>query len=498
MPPQTTTETEPFADLVIIIVLDGLRPDMISRGTTPNIVKWKEAACWFRNSSSIFPTMTRVAAASISSGAYPSKHGIINNVFFHPPLSPHTALNTSQFIEIRKAEQFFDNKLVTASSFGEKLAERNLTMSIAHCGSAGSAYMLNNKAKINGHQTFSIHGAANTVTPEAVTNVVDKCGSIPEFDTPRYNICRYITDVFLSTTLSPHPPDVACIWYPEPDTTFHYRGIGTEDSTAILRHIDREFGRIIDWINSQPNRERIGVMLLSDHGQITVTEQIDLTGILCKAGFPTSSQPDNQHLFSFTQGRTNEIRLRNHDHFMLNDLTTYLMEQPEVGMVFRHKRSPNEQLPEGTLEMSLIMADHERAPDLYVILYDDGTVNKNGLSGCGLFTGGVPVGFGMHGGLNRYELNNVLMLSGPEVALKGVCNAPSGLIDIAPTILHWLGIREDIFQGRILDEAFGNSVLTTIPDIFSASYGTFHQKLTTVTYKNCHYIIEGKRVNDHG
>ena len=91
MPLQTNTGTEPSADLVIIIVLDGLRPDMIHKGTTPNIVKWKQDACWFKNSSSIYPTMTRVAAASISSGAYPSRHGIINNVFFHPPLSPHTA-----------------------------------------------------------------------------------------------------------------------------------------------------------------------------------------------------------------------------------------------------------------------------------------------------------------------------------------------------------------------------------------------------------------------
>ena len=126
-------------------------------------------------------------------------------MFFSTRRCHHTLLlNTSQFKEIQKAEQFFDNTLVTTSSLGEKLAEHNRTMSIAHCGSAGAAYMLNNKAQVNGHWTFSIHGAANTVTPGAVTDAVEKCGRIPEFDTPRYNICSYITDVFLSSTLSPN------------------------------------------------------------------------------------------------------------------------------------------------------------------------------------------------------------------------------------------------------------------------------------------------------
>ncbi|THB73079.1 MAG: hypothetical protein D6B25_15645 [Desulfobulbaceae bacterium] len=490
---QNTTIESP-AELILVIVFDGLRPDMITSSTTPNLEKWAAEGCWFRNSSSIFPTMTRVAAASISTGSYPSSHGIINNVFFHPSLSADTALNTSQFHEIQTAERFFHNRLITAVSLGEKLAEKNFSISIAHGGSAGSAYMLNHKAKLNSHRTFSIHGAENCTTSEAVSDAISIHGKIPKLDVPRHTICRYLTDVFLATTLAPPLPAVGCIWYPEPDTSFHHRGIGSEDSFAILRSIDTEFGRIIDWVETQPNKERIGVIVLSDHGQITVTEQVDLAGILSESGFPTSSKPLDKHIFSFTNGRTNEIRLRTHDQYLLKDLVSFLTERPEIGMLFSNPILRDHDLPEGTLEMKKIMADHSRAPDLYAILYDDDTINNLGIKGCGLFTGGVPVGFGMHGGLSKYEVNNVLMLAGVGVTHKEICHAPAGLIDLAPTILHWLGINEQTGEGRVLDEAFGSSVIPGTSVVDTASHGQYQQQLTTISHKNQRYIVEGKRI----
>jgi hypothetical protein len=54
--------------------------------------------------------------------------------------------------------------------------------------------------------------------------------------------------VFLERVLSELRPSVSLIWFNEPDTSFHYCGIGSPDSLAILRHVDAAFGRILDWL----------------------------------------------------------------------------------------------------------------------------------------------------------------------------------------------------------------------------------------------------------
>src|SRR5947208_13018708 len=59
------------AALNLVLVLDGLRPDAITPGETPNLWRLRQEVVNFPNSHAVFPTVTRVNATAISTGTYP-------------------------------------------------------------------------------------------------------------------------------------------------------------------------------------------------------------------------------------------------------------------------------------------------------------------------------------------------------------------------------------------------------------------------------------------
>jgi hypothetical protein len=61
----------------------------------------------------------------------------------------------------------------------------------------------------------------------------------------------------------------------------------------------------------------------------------------------------------------------------------------------------------------------------------------------------VPVGSGQHGGWGPDETRPFLILSGPGVP-PGALSSPTSLVDIAPTILAFLGLPRDGIEGKKL------------------------------------------------
>ena len=64
------------------------------------------------------------------------------------------------------------------------------------------------------------------------------------------------------------------------------------------------------------------------------------------------------------------------------------------------------------------------------------------------------IGAGSHGGGSESELHNTLIATGPSFKSRFESRKPSGNIDLAPTILHLLGLPiPDHLEGRVLSEA---------------------------------------------
>lgn len=436
-----STPDQPTADRVVIAVFDGLRPDLVTPELTPNILRLAAQGTWFRQARSVFPSVTRVATSSIAAGAPPIVHGIVGNAFYHRAAIADRIFDTSDAGLIRRAEAHHDGRLLAADTFGDVLARAGKRLAVVHTGSAGSAHFINPRARANGHWTFSMHGTGATQTPEAVEAAIARLGPLPERELPRLQELAYGGRVMTELVLPELRPEVALIWFNEPDTTFHYRGLGSPDAMAGLRAADRAFGAILDWVEAQPDAERIAVVVASDHGQISTGSVEPLFETARSAGFDLSAAKaiEGAALVA-TGGMSGEIRLREGDRAEIGRIADWLMRQPAIGHVFSPDRNGVEGEVPGTLSLALMGAGHaDRQPELMFVLKSSLDQDEYGLPGLGAMTpGDVPLGGGMHGGINPHELNTVLILGGSEGG--AVSQEPAGIIDIGPTVLGLLGL----------------------------------------------------------
>src|SRR5713226_5275600 len=99
------TMPSPIRPLIVVFVVDGLRPDSINPGDTPTIARLRAAGAEYLNSHSIFPTVTRVNAAALVTGAYPDATGIVGNVMFVAGVNAGAPFNTSDHRPLLKLEE---------------------------------------------------------------------------------------------------------------------------------------------------------------------------------------------------------------------------------------------------------------------------------------------------------------------------------------------------------------------------------------------------------
>ena len=66
----------------LLLIIDGLRPDYVTAQVMPRLHALGQRGVFFEAHHSVFPTVTRVNASSISTGAYPETHGLMGNTVY--------------------------------------------------------------------------------------------------------------------------------------------------------------------------------------------------------------------------------------------------------------------------------------------------------------------------------------------------------------------------------------------------------------------------------
>ena len=100
------------------------------------------------------------------------------------------------------------------------------------------------------------------------------------------------------------------------------------------------------------------------------------------------------------------------------------------------------------------------------------------------------------------ELACVAIAAGSELKANSVSNLPSGVPDIAPTMLHLLGIAPPPSMiGRVLDEALlaastqePGDLIPPQAETFESGDGTYAQTLGRVRYAGSTYLTGGWRL----
>lgn len=62
---------------VLIVLFDGLRPDLVKPSLTPNLVRLQRGGAVLSRQRTVYPSETRIALTSLVTGATPDRHGIV-------------------------------------------------------------------------------------------------------------------------------------------------------------------------------------------------------------------------------------------------------------------------------------------------------------------------------------------------------------------------------------------------------------------------------------
>jgi arylsulfatase A-like enzyme len=124
--------------------------------------------------------------------------------------------------------------------------------------------------------------------------------------------------------------------------------------------------------------------------------------------------------------------------------------------------------------------------------------NRFGTPGQIITDSARPPGEGSHASLSEFDVHNTLIAAGPDFQPHLTTTLPSGNIDIAPTVLHILGIEPpQKFDGRVLLEAMEEkagrieALSKTIQATRKFPTGEWQQHLRVSLVGDTVYIDEG-------
>ena len=387
---------------VILVDWDGFDPDYLGRAPTPNL-----DALAGRGSLSIaggtFPTISNPSRASMSTGAYPEKHG-----------------NAAYYFDAGTNEVVGENRFLAAETLCEALAAEGKKTA------AVQWYMVQDHGTSYGdpEQLYVEPGGLFEKRVDAAIEILNL--------RPVESGGRMVT--------VPKIPDFLAVYGPDLDAFGHAEGAESPNMGPLLAQLDRQLGRLVQATKDVGIYERTAFLLTSDHGMTTWQRSLaeELAAItafgqrpeIAVPGRPVS--PDAEIVIVASTDRVADVTLRG------RTATPEGRERVRAAL-------------EGLPQISRVLD----ADDLEALRASDKL-------GDFIAEAEAPWGFklpepeegtarGAHG--SGQEMRVPLLIAGAGVRV-GAVPRDARLVDVAPTIAALLGARPPAdAQGRALAES---------------------------------------------
>ena len=436
----------------LLVILDGLRPDYVTPQLMPNLHALGQRGVLFASHHSVFPTVTRVNAASIVTGAYPARHGLMGNSVYFPEVDSRRFLDTGDHTNLVRIDAATGHRLLTAPTLSELLQPSGRRVLAIGSGSTGAAYLLNHT--LSGGAILHVGFAM----PESLhREALSRFGEMPPAGTPNDARNRRAVDLFLQLGLERIDPTVTLMWISDPDTTAHEHGVGHPTTIEALERVDAHIKRLEDGLRAAGVLDSWNIWITSDHGFSTYSTGVDIAGML---------EPFSGALADGTPrivAGGGAVYVRDGERTIATAIVKQLQRTRGVGAVFTSAADAGglQGRESGTIGYDAIAWNHARAAD---ILYSpDWTDARNSYGFPGSTASGGVAG---HGSSSPYDVHNVLVAAGPDLKRGAVISTPTGNVDFAPTLLHLL--RVDVppsMDGRVMHEALTGGVDRPAPDV---------------------------------
>jgi len=415
--------------MILVTVLDGLRPDMITPEHMPFLAGMREKGVCAQAGHAVYPTVTRVNAASLTTGCYPGRHGIVGNSLYVPEVDPRTPLSCADWRALQALARSEGGRLLTASTLGEILARAGRHMVSAGSGSPGTTYLTN--------PTLSgpvINWA--TAWPDATAQTVaDRYGGFLDHSASGLERTDYVLRGLREILVPLHQPDVIVAWITEPDHTQHAYGLGSPEALTVLRKVDQRLESLVAFLNDALEGSP-DCFCISDHGFSTLSHHLDLDQTVSLLG--------DEGIVVTHSGLYTSRDLE--PHFC--EMVDTMLGSPLLGALF--VRDDLSDLFPGALHQGDVFGSHRRSPALLFSGRWSEGYNDHRVPGV---AAGPSTHLASHGSASPYDIRNTMIAWGPHFRQGVLSTVPCGIVDVTPTILHLLGIPvPDTMDGRVLAE----------------------------------------------
>ncbi len=399
----------------ILIVCDGLGAEWISQERTPTLARLLAGHRRANDHRAVFPSVTRVSAASIATGCFPGRHGLEGNqmalvedgrIVVHNVGAP----------SFRQTMRRVTGRTLRVPTMAEQLASSGGQIAYSNV-SPGAAYFLD---------------------PDHFGTVLHRAGSFGAGGTPLTGAAHLdvshdldgdieMTRRFCAEVVPSENFRLAILWLANPDLTLHHDALGSPEHLHALEVTDGLVAKVVETVKAHEDRFDTLLVVGSDHGHETIGRSVHIGKWLSGNGLETEMKEGWIGVAS--QGTSALIYATEAAKAALADLLPKMRQQPWAGSILTGDALAATGLSGDTLVAAVDTTRHDENNPFGVPgtrwLVEDGE--------------GTPeIGCGHHGGLGPAETRPFLALVHPGFG-RGEIGRMTSLVDIAPTILTFLG-----------------------------------------------------------
>lgn len=237
--PRQPTAVKASSDrVVVLLVFDGLAPDLVRSVPTPNLDRMKREGAYTLSMLPVFPTLSMPNHTTLSTGCYPEHHGIVSNRFIDPERGLY-------------AGHLGDAIWLSGCEHITEVAERQ-GVRVSNLGWVGA-----NRA----NQLLATHGGPLEEEALGLDERFDQV--LAEIAAPSAGQARLIIG-----------------YVDEPDHTLHFKGMTAPESDAMMARVDAAVGRVQQGIEDAGLQDRTALIVTTDHGMVAADQHLNIEGIL--------------------------------------------------------------------------------------------------------------------------------------------------------------------------------------------------------------------------
>jgi predicted AlkP superfamily pyrophosphatase or phosphodiesterase len=420
---------------VVMISIDGLRPKLYTEAgpaRIPTLRRLMQEGVWARGVTGVLPTVTYPSHTTLITGVLPATHGVVDNRILDPE-------NLS-----REAWFWYSSAIRVVTLPGAVRARGLSAAAVSWPVTVGMDLDYNVPEILRSRHRENLNLMAALSSPprvlDAYSGATGRPLAWPPTDADRGGLAAW-----LMRTFQPH---LLLLHIVDSDSDAHEYGPDSPEALAAVERADAEVARVLEAVNQAGLTERTDVVIVSDHGFVPVTEQLQPNFVFKREGLLTTSergQVSSWDAYFHSSGGAGFVYLKRPDDQSLATRVAALLQQlardPANGIdkvwtraELRHAGAH----PDASFGLTM-------KPGFYTGFGHDALLVPTTSKGGHGFDPALP------------ELKASLIMAGPDVPRAGDLGVVP-MTRVAPTIAKWFDVQLSPEADRPLELGRGSPV----------------------------------------